>query len=201
MAIRDGEAGQNYQSIPIIAMTANAMKGDMEKCLAAGMNDYISKPVNPESLESVLSKWLNFSSNHSNSSISSTPSNSSAGMDEHSAVNDKNDPIWDEREALHMMFNDKGALNVVLSAFMEETPEQIHQLISAIDNGDVSEIKVHSHTLKGTSSQIGAHSLYTLMDEIEKQVKSQNQLPDPSVITRISEHQEQLFLRLNQYLS
>ncbi|PKF79536.1 hypothetical protein CW749_11150 [Vibrio sp. vnigr-6D03] len=198
MAIRDGEAGQNYKSIPIIAMTANAMKGDMEKCLAAGMNDYISKPVNPESLESVLSKWLNFSSN---SSISSNPLNSSTSMNEHSAVCDQNDPIWDEREALHMMFNDKGALNVVLSAFMEETPEQIHRLISAIDNGDVSEIKVHSHTLKGTSSQIGAHSLYTLMDEIEKQVKSQNQLPDPSVNTRISEHQEQLFLRLNQYLS
>ncbi len=78
---------------------------------------------------------------------------------------------------------------------MKETPEQIHQLISTINNGDVSDIKAHSHTLKGTSSQIGAHSLYTLMDEIEKQVKSQNQLPDPSVIARISEHQEQLVFK------
>ena len=58
-AIRKGEAGELTKSIPIVAMTANAMKGDEEKCLAAGMDDYLSKPVEGEQIEAMLHKWLN----------------------------------------------------------------------------------------------------------------------------------------------
>lgn len=60
--IRAGEAG-DQADIPIIAMTANAMSGDKEKCLAAGMNDYIAKPINPDQLESSLAHWLHASQN------------------------------------------------------------------------------------------------------------------------------------------
>ncbi|AFY40432.1 multi-sensor hybrid histidine kinase [[Leptolyngbya] sp. PCC 7376] len=56
--IRNGQAGEQYQAVPIIAITANAMKGDREKCLSSGMNDYISKPINPQELERVVKEWL-----------------------------------------------------------------------------------------------------------------------------------------------
>lgn len=59
--IRKGEAGERYKSIPIIAMTANAMKGDDEVCLLSGMNDYISKPIDENRLWHCLDHWSNIS--------------------------------------------------------------------------------------------------------------------------------------------
>lgn len=56
--IRQGSAGEQHRDVPIIAMTANAMMGDKERCLAAGMNDYISKPIEPETLRNGIERWL-----------------------------------------------------------------------------------------------------------------------------------------------
>jgi len=57
-AIRKGEAGDENKKVPIVAMTANAMQGDKEKCLNVGMDDYLSKPINPDKLQEALQKWL-----------------------------------------------------------------------------------------------------------------------------------------------
>ncbi len=57
-AIREGKAGEANRTIPIVAMTANAMKGDKEHCITSGMDDYLSKPIHPDALEKMLLKWL-----------------------------------------------------------------------------------------------------------------------------------------------
>ena len=55
--IRKGEAGAEYKNIPIIAMTANAMLGERNKCISAGMNDYLTKPVNEHVVKEKVTKW------------------------------------------------------------------------------------------------------------------------------------------------
>ena len=56
--IRKYEVSRKIKRVPIVAFTANAMKGDSDKCFASGMDDYITKPVNKESIEDILVKWL-----------------------------------------------------------------------------------------------------------------------------------------------
>ncbi|WP_309028523.1 response regulator [Pelagicoccus enzymogenes] len=57
-AIRDGEAGTEHMDVPIVALTANAMQGDREICLASGMSDYLTKPIDPRLLVESLNAWL-----------------------------------------------------------------------------------------------------------------------------------------------
>ncbi len=56
--IRNGEVGKTFQKIPVVALTANAMEGDREKCLEAGMDDYITKPIDVDELEAALEKLI-----------------------------------------------------------------------------------------------------------------------------------------------
>jgi CheY-like chemotaxis protein len=63
-AIRDGQAGESMRRVPIVAMTADAMGGDRERVLAAGMDDYVSKPIHPDTLGEVVGRWLGAVSAH-----------------------------------------------------------------------------------------------------------------------------------------
>ena len=100
-------------SMPIIAMTALAMKGDRERCLDAGMDDYVSKPIAPQALAAVIEKWLAHAKGQRPASA--------APVGETGAP--KGPPVFDRQDFLARCTNDEDLAREIIAVFLEDTPK------------------------------------------------------------------------------
>ncbi len=132
--IRRREAGGGR--VPIIAMTANALAGDRERCLDAGMDDYVAKPVQPSALEAALARWTR-------------PADGPADFD----------PEVLAGAAREAEDHDGRVVRSVLRAFLEDAPERLGALHAAALRRDHRLIQREAHTLKSTASALGAGRL------------------------------------------
>ncbi len=148
--VRKMEIEKNRSKVPIIAQTANAMKGDREKCFNAGMDDYISKPIDKNELITVLNRWINHR-------------------------NEKNSPlIFDYQTALSRYFGDHETLREIVFDFLEECPEEFESIHTGILTEDASSIAKAAHAVKGSASYVGAERLKNTAHIIETTAKSQD---------------------------
>src|SRR5215210_1078759 len=145
---RESEPGRHT---PIIAMTANAMQGDREKALEAGMNDYVSKPVKPEELDAVLERWLPQPDGEEASAPEEQTADSAAA-----ASGGLTDPL--DRGVLAGLreLGDQELLAELVGLFLEDMPPQLEALREAIEGGDASSVQRVAHTLKGSCGNMGA---------------------------------------------
>lgn len=157
--IRNPLSAMTNRHIPIIAMTAHAMQGDKERCLEAGMDDYVTKPVSIQALAKTLEKWL---PRESTESVIQEPT------DKNRLENGPSDPIIFDREALlNRVQGDQELTTLVLQGFLEDIPRQIVALRKYLETGDVAGAERQAHTIKGASANVGAEALCILCGDLE----------------------------------
>jgi CheY-like chemotaxis protein len=164
--IRDSQSAVLDHNIPIIAMTANAMRGDRERCLAAGMNDYVSKPVEPQTLAGVLKRWLpmDLPAAGTKAATSENTQNAPAG--------EKQTPVFDKTALMRRLMGDEELATIIMAGFLEDIPLQIQTLKDYLDAGDAAGVERQAHTIKGASANIGGEALRGLAFGMEKSGKS-----------------------------
>ena len=147
-ATRRIRADGRWKDLPIVAMTAHAMKGDHDRCLEAGMNDYVMKPVTVDKVKAMVEKWA---SSDASSQDSTVPRDASWGA----ASNVDQQPI-DIENALDQLGGDRELFDDVVRAFVGTIPELLGELRSACNHTDGHQLQAAAHSLRGAAANICA---------------------------------------------
>jgi CheY-like chemotaxis protein/HPt (histidine-containing phosphotransfer) domain-containing protein len=155
--IRDPSSTVRNHKVPVIAMTASSLNGDRDKCIAAGMNDYLSKPLDIRELQGILQKWL--------------PSDSSESMEtlagHNPIITEEYRNVFDVEKFVKRTLGDRKLSREVAIVFLNSGEEYVTSIRSAISCGDSSELRHQAHKLKGATANLSLSMLCETAGKIE----------------------------------
>ena len=163
--IRDSQSKVRNRAIPVIAMTANAMQGDRDRCIEAGMDDYIAKPVDPTKLCQALERWLPANPERPGEGDAAGGNGCSApqsGLKSNGAQ-----PVFDYAGMRERLMGDEELMRTVAEAFLGDVPEQVEQLGAQAAAGDVEQVRAQAHRIKGAAANVGGMALTEIAGELE----------------------------------
>jgi CheY-like chemotaxis protein len=168
---RQREGRPNYPPwMVVVAMTASAMNGDREKCLGAGMDDYLAKPVRLEDIRDVIERWgpkvaasrrepgLDFNENRSVEPCRESAPRAAAG----------NAPV-DMDRLLEFTDGNPDSLRELVTLYLEQTTEQLDKLRAVVEAGQTAEVRRLAHSCAGASATCGMRDLVPVLRELERQ--------------------------------
>ena len=165
--IRDPQSKGQNPAIPIIAITANAMAGDREKCLDAGMNDYLSKPIMVQHLIEVLEKWL---------PVETIPIKQQHQTATKAAVVDAGKdviaPVFDVTGMMARLMDDKKLAHIICLGHLDDLPKKIAELKGYLQTGDVERAEHVAHSIKGAAANMGGEALRAVALAMEQAGKA-----------------------------
>lgn len=156
--IRQTDSDVRNHDIPIVATTANAMVGDREKCQAAGMNDYVAKPLRPKALEQAIEKWTG------DRLVQPAPEYVAQQL----SFPIKTALAFDPDELVDRLMGDEDRARQIVRGFLADIPKQIERLSQALSDNDSASVRLIAHSIKGAAANVDASILREIAWKLEQ---------------------------------
>lgn len=181
--IRSFELSQGLQPVPVIAMTAYALQGDRDRCLAAGMDGYIAKPIKEDDLCRVIGQMAFGRSDQELLQVVIEQPEIVLPAEQEPDLY----PVFDRQALLTRLGGNEALIQKFVSMFFESADEHMTQLRQAAKEGDAEQLRAKAHALKGSAGNVGACALSMAAAELETAARELQQTEQPELLSRLEE--------------